>query len=72
MSLETRLKKLENSVKKRSSGPDSLILYEGDDEEAILLRLKAEYGESYEPKTIIRLMRPIMIDGKELKFNIGN
>jgi len=72
MTLKKRLKKIEDSVgEKKDFAPTIVILNEGDDEETILLRLKDKYGESYEPRIIIRRMRPVIINGKELEFDVG-
>ena len=56
MSLEKRLKKIEGLAgeKTKDFAPVIITLYEDDNTEAILKRLKAKYGEGYEPHIIIQ------------------
>ncbi|MCM8784252.1 MAG: hypothetical protein NC818_05720 [Candidatus Omnitrophica bacterium] len=55
MSLESRIKKIEGKVGEKSKdfAPFMLILYQDDNKEEILKRLKAKYGEDYEPRIIV-------------------
>jgi hypothetical protein len=55
MSLERRIRKIEDSVGgKKDFAPIIVTLYKDDDKEAIFKRLKVKYGESYEPRIIIK------------------
>lgn len=55
MSLESRLKKIEEVVDRETKvyGPGILWLYSDDNQEEILKQLKAKYGEDYNPCLII-------------------
>ena len=54
MSLEKRIRKIEDSAGgKNDFAPTIITLFEDDNKEAILNRLKAKYGDSYKPNIII-------------------
>jgi hypothetical protein len=56
MSLKSRLRKIEEKVGEKSIdfAPIMIILYEDDNEEEIIKKYKAKYGEDYSPRIVLK------------------
>lgn len=51
MSIQKRLDKIEEAIRRRDTNESStgIIIYDGDNVEEILKLLRAKYGENYQP-----------------------